>query len=124
MPDLSTEATNCQLSPIERHYVAQGYVLPPPLTWPMVRARRQTCQEIRPIDVPVALAAGCCAWAVPFVDGTPLEWRSVVPEAEIQRKPEWMPRGRAAPLAAKSQDVAAPTSSSDADAPSVTEGSV
>ena len=83
MTTANDELQEPELTPIERHYLAQGYVLPPPLTWAMVHERRQRYPEVRSIDVPLELAAGCCAWGVPFINGKPLEWRSIVSEAEL-----------------------------------------
>ena len=57
---------------IEQAYLDQGYVLPEPLTWEQV-AERRTRWRIDPIYVPVAIAPGCLAWGVPFIDGKPLE---------------------------------------------------
>ena len=56
---------------IEQAYLDQGYVLLEPLTWEQVAERRARWQ-IDPIYVPVAIAPGCLAWGVPFVDGKPL----------------------------------------------------
>lgn len=83
MTTANDELQEPELTPIERHYLAQGYVLPPPLSWAMVHERRQRYPEVRSIDVPLELAAGCCAWGVPFINGKPLEWRSIVSEAEL-----------------------------------------
>ena len=57
---------------IERSYVEQGYVLPGGLTWDMV-AERRARWAIADIYVPVAVAPDCVGWAVPFIDGKPLE---------------------------------------------------
>lgn len=64
-------------TPIEKAYVEQGYKLPDGLTWEMVaeaRARNDTPAFM----VPVAMAPGCVAWAVPYIDGKPLKWRHLV----------------------------------------------
>jgi hypothetical protein len=56
---------------IERSYVEQGYCLPEGLTWKMV-AERRVRWAISGIFVPVAVAPGCAAWGVPYIDGVPL----------------------------------------------------
>lgn len=64
-------------TPIEKSYVEQGYTLPKNITWDMVATERARL-DIAHYMVPVALAAGCCAWSVPHVDGKPLKWRHLV----------------------------------------------
>jgi hypothetical protein len=57
---------------IEQAYVDQNYERPAGLTWDMVaKARARWGPD--PIFVPVARIPGCCVgWAVPHVDGKPL----------------------------------------------------
>lgn len=65
------------MTPIEKSYVEQGYVLPDGWTWGRVEEAK-TLHNIAPYMVPVATASGCCAWAVPYIDGKPLKWRHLI----------------------------------------------
>lgn len=56
----------------EQGYLDQGYQLPDGITWRMVHDVRAT-RDIAEIYVPVALAAGCAAWGVPYIGGKPLK---------------------------------------------------
>ena len=62
------------MTKIERGYVEQGYSLPDGITWDMVNASRVK-YSTPDYMVPVATASGCCAWAVPYINGKPLKWR-------------------------------------------------
>lgn len=64
-------------TPIEKSYVEQGYKLPDGWTWARVEEAR-TLHNTPAYMVPVATAPGCCAWAVPYIDGKPLKWRHLV----------------------------------------------
>lgn len=52
------------LTDIEKRYVAQGYRLPPGLTWLDVRTDRDLL-GLEPWLVPIDVAPNLCAWSIP-----------------------------------------------------------
>jgi hypothetical protein len=52
------------LTETEQRYVANGYILPPGLTWPIVHIDRELLR-LEPWLVPVEVAPNLCAWVIP-----------------------------------------------------------